>query len=368
MLILNQKTLSIFLLILFIIPAIAFGDCEIEQKQDAWTNLQALNDKGCSNQLKTEIVLKLQTEGLEAKAGWSRLLEQSVAYKNSLPTDSKMQEVFRQLVDRLKAASEDVKSPASAVTAWQILWRPGKVAAIDENNKAISLKSAIEQSCENEKQASPTSASTADTPTSKKSANCLTTIENGESFIEFVNAATGIAKYEAEPRITRLSSYIANVNQQWDRFLFHSKPMYPQDLWFTDLLTKSSRKAKKGLRAPPNNQFFILHPAPGFSYLKDADQGSRLKPSVYLEVLGYNRWQANYLTGVSYIIERADRANTDNIAHRGILLTFANKYQFGVTHYKFNQTSGYGITIGIDLASLYTSRLKPYADTLKLGQ
>ncbi|MGB5518983.1 MAG: hypothetical protein WBO73_11040 [Gammaproteobacteria bacterium] len=194
---------------------------------------------------------------------------------------------------------------------------------------------------------------------------CPQTSEHAVELVQSIRLSGEIAGFYGQPVIVGLAAKVREINNEWDRFLFQSKPMYPWSLRLTDVLNRreSSYDKKLGLRAPPDTQYFFLHPAPGFSYINNANDGEQLQPSVYVELFGINKWRKKYFTGVSAIVEYADRSNMDDVGW-GALFTFSNKFSFANT----SNDGDVGVTFGLDLANFYKEQLKPQIESIKTGR
>ena len=192
---------------------------------------------------------------------------------------------------------------------------------------------------------------------------CPDASRHAVELIQTIRLAGQIASFYGQPVIVGLAAKVHEINNEWDRFLFQSKPMYPWSLWLTDVLNRedASYDNKLGLRTPPERQYFIMHPAPGFSYVSGATVGEQLQPSVYLEIFGINYWRKKYFTGVSVIAEYSDRASRDDVGW-GALFTFANKFSFAVT----SNDGDVGITLGVDLANFYREQLQPQIKNIRM--
>lgn len=193
---------------------------------------------------------------------------------------------------------------------------------------------------------------------------CPQAFADGDAVLEHILLANGIGARLGQPTVSGLLDKVAEVNADWDRFLFDSKAMYPWSLWLTDVVNRrrNDYAHRHGLLEPPDTQYFLLHPAPGFGFVHAADDGDQLAPTVYVELLGFNRWRARYLTGVSAIVEYADRAGVEDVSY-GALFTFANRYSVGVTA----GGGEVGVTLGLDLANLYRDRLQPQIRRIRAG-
>ncbi len=239
-------------------------------------------------------------------------------------------------------------SPQAYQSAWEIDFDGNLGPLVDGNGQviepAIELETGLATACATEGDTCPEAS--------------MQAIE----LIQTVRLGKEIAGFYGQPVIAGLAAEVREINNEWDRFLFQSKPMYPWSLWLTDVLNKSesSYDKKLGLRRPPDRQYFLMHPAPGFSYISEASDGQQLQPSVYVELFGINYWKKRYFTGVSVIAEYSDRANQDDVGW-GALFTFANQFSFAVTA----NDGDVGITVGLDLANFYREQLKPQLERIK---
>jgi hypothetical protein len=256
------------------------------------------------------------------------------------------------IVSEAKAA--DVAQGAPGASAWNILWGPGILPTSGSNtNDLLHLKEKFIESCKKEMQASEGS--------NKK--QCPLTFKTSEGLVKLILMGNRIGIVYGNRLITALAKDVSKVNDDWDKFLFESKPMYPLDLVTTDLFYRwfgEYDKSEEGLKMPPNYQWFFLHPSPAFEYVSGAEDGEQLKPSIYLEVIGVNAWRNNYITGASVIVSYTDRKNLDDLGY-GLLLTYKNTYSLAVTRYD-DET---GVMFSLDVAQFYKESLKPTLDSIR---
>src|SRR6266850_1153585 len=197
------------------------------------------------------------------------------------------------------------------------------------------------------------------------SALCAETIKRGRELMFQLKLAERIAKLASASTIRELSKQIAKKDELWNKYLYDSKPMLPFDFFLTDLMEGRWGKSDNypdGFPVPPKTQWFLLHPSVGVEYASAAADGQQLKPILYLEVLGVNRWNEadripvpglRYFSGFSVIVSYADRAGVKDTGY-GALFTFDNVYSIGVTRYGSEK----GVFLSLDLANLYRDKLK----------
>jgi len=205
---------------------------------------------------------------------------------------------------------------------------------------------------------------------------CSLTLMDGKQLMLQLALARDLGDDIGKPTKDALAAQVAAKNALWDDYLYTSKPMLPFDFVLTDLLDgrwSKSDQYPQGFREPPATQWFLLHPAVGLEYASGAMEGEQMKPVLYLEIVGANRWNArdrwlnmpflDRLSGVSLITSYADRPGTKNPGI-GVLLTFDNIYSIGIARYDSSTT---GVFLSFDLANLYRDKLRPSYESFKNG-
>jgi len=287
---------------------------------------------------------------------WNTLLEQLDTQRSNLTSDA-LSGLIDEVYSRALAAWRSVSTTDIGFTALQHAYRSAWMIDFDGNlGSLVSDSDESEIAPKIELEAGLTKACSSEGDT------CPETAKHAVKLVQRIRLGSEIAAFYGQPVIVGLAAMVHEINTEWDRFLFQSKPMYPWSLWLTDVLNRkaSSFDQQLGLRRPPDTQYFILHPAPGFSYISNANDGDQLQPSVYVELFGVNKWKEKYLTGVSAIVEYSDRANIDDVGW-GALFTFSNKFSFAIT----SNDGDVGITLGLDLANFFKEQLKPQIEIIK---
>jgi hypothetical protein len=205
----------------------------------------------------------------------------------------------------------------------------------------------------------------------KASTLCRATLANGKQGMMAWRLAEQLAGVLSGATVEMITKQVALKDKLWNVFLYDSKPMLFFDFAITDLLEKQWSKSDQypqGFREPPTRQWFVLHPSLGVEYASAASDGQQMKPVLYLEAIGVNYWNketrpwkaiplVREFSGVSLIVAYADRAGIKDTGI-GALLTFDNVYTLGITRYG----SDTGISVSLELASLYREKLKPDYD------
>ena len=205
------------------------------------------------------------------------------------------------------------------------------------------------------------------------SALCRQALTDGRQLMLQLAIAQDLGEAIGKPTVEAIAAQVAAKNALWDTYLYGSKPMLPFDFVLTDLLDgrwKQSDQYPQGFREPPRTQWFLLHPAVGVEYASAAVDGEKMKPVLYVEIVGANRWNPrdrwidlpllDRLSGVSLIASYADRVGSDN-SGVGVLLTFDNIYSVGITQYG----STTGVFLTLDLANFYRDELRPSYESFK---
>lgn len=267
-----------------------------------------------------------------------------------------MSELFNSIRKRANAAADSVYESTEANKAkgfagpssWEIKWRIGILPTIKEDiYGVIKLKENIIEACSLEISNLP----------NNETEQCALVYKQSKMLINIILVGNSIGRYYGKPIIQNVASDIDKVNKEWDAFLFNSKPMFPLDLIVTDFLYRTFsdyNKSNEGFRRPPEWQWFFLHPAPAFDYVSGAVDGEQLKPSVYLEVIGFNVWEKEHITGVSFIGTYSDRNDLPDGGY-GFLFTYRNTYSVAITKYG----SETGVLFGLDVASFFRESLRP---------
>lgn len=361
--------LTLFLLFFCIGPTYA-QDCvfPIESPDKFYNQVSSNIDNKCYSVLENEYKRKISKQydkrlqqghidisKLNLTKYWNELSKKV----DSLTSDDGLNESLKNKLSdvrrRLNHAKGNPNSATSAKSAWifdkDIKGLP-PIRSVDDagGGGKIVLDSAFNEICEAE------------------GGECKQSFKYAQDILNIINAAKQVATYNNLEAISTLANQIGEDNKQWDKFLFESKPMFPQDLWATQFINNlfdwEREQSDSGLLLPPEYQWFFLHPSAAYSYVGKAPDGQQLLPSVYVEVLGVNKWQGKFLTGVSYILEVTDRAQMADIS-RGVLLTFDNSYHLGITRHKIEGETEYGLSVGIDLANFYLDNIKPKLAKLK---
>jgi hypothetical protein len=304
-------------------------------------------------------------------AAWKDISTAFGKLAEETPDNVAMKNTYRQLALRadiarsaLALALQQQASPDIAAfkrDAWQI---SPQMTLLEYTRPAephlplIDVRTALNQDCK--------------VPTSSL---CASTLKQGRELMLQWRLADRISGIASSTSIRAIAQQINAKDKLWNTYLYDSKPMLPPDFFLTDLMERGWKKSDQypeGFRAPPKTQWFLLHPSFGVEYATAAVDGEQMKPVVYVEIFGANRWSEDSrwidvwglrtFSGFSLIYSYADRAGVKDTGFGG-LFTFNNVYSIGVTRYGHDT----GVLLSLDLANLYRDRLKPQYEALRIN-
>lgn len=153
-----------------------------------------------------------------------------------------------------------------------------------------------------------------------------------------------LAKFDEVATLVALTE----LSTSWDKFLRQSRGQTPLELWFN---TRSyhARRAQQ-FSPPPDRQWILLHPMLVMEHLSAAEEGSRTKAGLAIEVAGVNFWRQRAWyrpTGGSVIASYTDRPGVNGWAY-GAMVHFGNAYSIGVT----SRSGDLGILASLDFVKL----------------
>ncbi len=362
--------------LLLAISPLRAQDCSFNGNTDAfWNQLQDHFESPCFrnrvDEWKAEnlpVDADGATQSANIIAGWNgvkaefeQVRESVDSLQSSFAADDRIGgDPLGKMITRAELALDELKSiagvkPFSTKEIWEIEWRgnrglpPVDLASDVGAQGGIVMKDFLDGLCAAEAKQGGGSA-------------CDRTSALSDSLMYSLAQAVELGAASGVKTINQVAAEVAGIDREWDQFLFEGKPMYWLDLLATDLFADYGN-ADGGFKRPPKYQVFFLHPAPALTYIKDAPDGEQFVPSVYLEIIGVNKWRSKRFSGISVIASYSDNASTDDLGY-GLLVTWNSKYSLGVV--KYDQDTA--ISVSIDLANAYRDKLKPQLDQIKLGK
>jgi hypothetical protein len=202
---------------------------------------------------------------------------------------------------------------------------------------------------------------------------CAHTLKQSRELMRLWKLADRMTLNVSSATFSSIKAEIVRKDDLWNTYLYDSKPMLPFDFVLTDFFTGGWSKSDQfpsGFREPPKTQWFLLHPTLGVEYTSDALDGEQMKPMLFVELIGVNRWNPEnrwldapllrYLSGAALVASYADRAGIKDSGY-GLLLTFSNIYSVGVARYG-EET---GLFLSLDFANLVRNKYKPRYEKFK---
>jgi hypothetical protein len=358
------KIILLVVFLLFSVTANAEINCDLEQLQTGQKASRYLNKyrMQCSKVILFGSEMPVQEgqkmEWNQMLPNWFQLAEAFSRLANQaegLPIESDISAVAKRAkgAANVIAEAQDADSLLDISLPRNSAWKLSKdlfLKRIHDQNEVVNFKQTIDRACED-----------------VTSEVCKRSIKLGKPFMSAWKKADFISQQLSEGVLKQISGAISNKDEVWYTFLYDSKPMYPQDLFMTDLMNKQwysdETRYGEGFPSPPRTQYFFLHPSFAVENVASAADGEEMKPVFYLELFGANRWNPNdrwidakYLrawSGFSLIASYADRAGIKEVGYGG-LFTFDNVYSIGITDYD-GET---GFFISIDLANLWREKYK----------
>lgn len=181
--------------------------------------------------------------------------------------------------------------------------------------------------------------------------NCTEAIKIAEVLLRSARAISDYAAEVAGNYIDTLLQHATILDKKWNYYLNDSRA---QTIF--ELKLNSARWRNKtsdyppGFRSPPSDQIILLHPSVGLEVLLSNDNDEMIKPALFLEVIGYNRWRykedgsAGLAIGVSALVAYTGRTTINDWGY-GVKIHVDHKYSIALVNYG----SDFGIMVSADL-------------------
>jgi len=306
---------------------------------------------------------------LRMKPAWDDIATSFSKLQQDAPTGSQMQQIFAALSARAAATSQELLPVLQGASipersllrleGWKInprLTLLGTQTSTGIVVPNLDVKAALDQDCQ--RGAEP---------------GCVEAIKQGRELMSEWYLAERLSENVSSAVIFSIRDSVVKKDELWNAYVYDSKPMLPLDFVLTDLVTGRWRESDQfptGFREPPNTQWFLLHPTAGVEYSSDALDGEQMKPILFVEIAGANRWNPEhrwinapvlrYLSGAAVVVSYADRDNVKDTGY-GVMLTFNNVYSLGAARYGDST----GIFLSLDFANLVRDKYKPRYERFK---
>ena len=210
----------------------------------------------------------------------------------------------------------------------------------------------------------------------RDSAQCAGSYAVSKQILRDARLVERSLSYYASPIIDMNYRAALKRDRQWTAYFDEALFQYPWELFINGLwMDKHDERPRDaagnrlGFRAPPRSQWIIFHPNVGLEYLGGAADGNQFEPTVFVELIGYNRWRWNAAgelknaLGLSLITSYSDRAGADDMAY-GLMLHYRNKWSLAVTRHD-EET---GVLLSTDLAQYLSSTSEKARKVLRFAQ
>jgi len=167
---------------------------------------------------------------------------------------------------------------------------------------------------------------------SKQNIYCTSTFNGAadcdDVFEGFNKVTNKISVFQKFRKSDEYKKFVNAKAAQWDNFADNSRFQTFIDVAFTSLVYRKRLSLSDRIVSPPPLQLFALRPSLVYEHLPDASKGSRDKPALALEWIGFNAWDWKIPLGVSITSVYGDRKFGKSVGH-GLTLHVNNNFSFG---------------------------------------
>ncbi len=298
---------------------------------------------------------------LEQRRAWA-LAGVEAALAQARQIGDTHQAVRSQLVSALEAAQEQLglAVPPQGVTApvrWQLQGRDGTVRTVPE----LRLEQTVEAACPGPP-AQP-----------QPGSGCAMALAYAERVLRIVALVQRGMQFHADTVIEAYRDRYTVRDRMWEAYRDQALPQYPWEWginsWRMSRADDRPRDAAGEPMGPmeiPDDQIIFLHPGVGLERLDVDGDDATTDPTLYLEFIGYNRWQWDQRTGamqgglgVSLIGSVTRRDDADDFSY-GVMFHWRSTFRVAVTR----TDDATGILLGVDLAEMFRDKLPVARDVV----
>ena len=113
----------------------------------------------------------------------------------------------------------------------------------------------------------------------------------------------------------------------WDDYYEQRKPQMPWEMAINQVANRDLRTAKY-FATPPAGDWVVMHPSLVYSSISAADDGDEKDFALAIELIGYNWWKNDKLSGFSLVGVTSDREGIEDEGY-GLMLHFGSRYSLG---------------------------------------
>jgi hypothetical protein len=201
-------------------------------------------------------------------------------------------------------------------------------------------------------------------------AACASAYGAGQHVLRLARLTQRTLTYYATPVLKEAAEKAARRHAQWTSYFDDARMQYPHELWINGKLWARAAKEKRGFAEAPDYQVIFLHPNVGLEYIRNAEPGSRLAPSIFLEWIGFNKFSYDRDThkvsgglGVSLIRAYTDTASLQSTAN-GVMLHWRQRYSIAATR----RDGKTGIVLSVDLANVLDKAGQDVRDSVRFAR
>ena len=190
--------------------------------------------------------------------------------------------------------------------------------------------------------------------------------------VRYAHLMQWLSQYSEMDALKQFSAELNIFDEQWRLYSTETRSQTPIELAVNSEIFER-RLDKNGFVAPPDYQYIVLHPSAALEYVSGAADGSRFKPAIIMEWIGYNTWSWRTKggvrmvrpIGVSLASSFTDRAGSEGTGH-GLLFHYNHVYSLGITRHGDDT----GVFLSVDLQNLLgdkKAQLKDVKAKFKIG-
>lgn len=198
---------------------------------------------------------------------------------------------------------------------------------------------------------------------------CLKAFRFSVALVRSVDAAKEIVAYHYRNDYAEGRRKLLDRKMEWDAYLFKARSQYPWELFINGEIYQSSlcanhrsQDCKAGFPEPPKSQWIVMHPSAGVEYY-EAD-GTAIKGSLIVELLGYNRWawdkkssKHKNMWGASAILSFSDAKNAETLGYGVMVHTPVKGISVAYTRRQSENGNIDGVFFNVDVAKLFQDKL-----------
>jgi hypothetical protein len=213
----------------------------------------------------------------------------------------------------------------------------------------------------------------------RESAACSQAVQQAQAWIRIIVLTESTLRAYSAAYLAKLQSLSSLRLARWHAYRDDALPQFQWE-WLVNSWRLTGKETRAldpvshqpmGPRLPPTNQIILFHPGVGIEWRDAVANGSKVQSSVYLEVVGINRWSwqedsANMI-GVAGISVVATYANRDNGTRVGYGLMFHLRSVKPVALAVTKSGGDISVVLNVDLAEFVKEKMDYYKQAIDLA-